>query len=68
VQIPVQRIERWLVDGAVLPELGVEPLERFEVVPLLRVVDRFAEIPVARGRSFSRARRVPERGRGQADQ
>ena len=38
-----------------LAELGVEPLERFEEVPLLRVVQRLAEIPVARGRLASSA-------------
>ena len=47
-QVAVQRIERRLVDAAMLAELGVEPLERFEEVPLLRVVQRLAEIPVAR--------------------
>ena len=46
-QIVVQRVERRLVDGAMLAELGVEPLERFEEMALLRVVQRFAEIPVA---------------------
>ena len=54
-KVAVQRIEGWLVDAAMLAELGVEPLERFEIVPLLRVVDRLAEIPVARGGSCSAA-------------
>ena len=33
-----------------LAELGIEPLERFEEVPLLRVVHGLAEVPVPHGR------------------
>jgi hypothetical protein len=44
----VQRIEHGLIDGAMLPELGVEPFERFEKVALLGVVQGFAKVPIAR--------------------
>ena len=43
-QVAVQRIELRLVEAVMLAELGIEPLERFEVVPLMRVVQRLAEI------------------------
>ena len=70
-QVVVQRIECRLVDRAMLPELRVEPLERFEEVPLLRVVDRLAEIEIAGlrrvvgGRTRARDCSEAERQRGE---
>src|SRR5262245_9646022 len=67
-QVAIQRIEGGLVDAAVLAELGIEPLERFEVVALLRVVNRLAEIPVARSRLLGHARLSLLGRHGQANQ
>ncbi len=44
--VVVQRIELRLVDAAMLRQLRVEPLERFEVLALVGVKERLSEIEV----------------------
>ena len=46
VDVIVQRIESGLVETVVLGELGVEPLERIEILSLVGVIERLAEIEV----------------------
>ena len=40
----VERVELGLVDGVVLADLGIQPLQRFEVLLLVRVVERLCEV------------------------
>ncbi len=42
----VQRIEFRLVEAGVLVDFGVEALQRLEVVPLVRVIERLAEVEI----------------------
>ena len=62
--VKVQRIALRLVDAAVQGELRIEPLQRLEVVPLVRVIERLAEIQVvqilARARTRGERTRQPE--------
>jgi len=46
VDVMVERIELGLVDLVVLGDLAIEALERFEVVFLIRVVERFSEMEI----------------------
>ena len=50
----VERIEFRLINLIVLPDLGIEPLQRLEVLPLMRVVKSLAKIEVVQ---FFRLRR-----------
>ena len=56
LDVIVERIELRLVDAAVLGELGVEPLQRLEVVALIGVIERLSEIEVLQVGSRRRAR------------
>ena len=50
----VERIEFRLINLIVLPDLGIEPFQRLEVLPLMRVVKSLAKIEVVQ---FFRVRR-----------
>ncbi len=43
VEVGVERVEIRLVDGDMLSNLGVEAIKRFEIPPLVGVIQRFAE-------------------------
>jgi hypothetical protein len=59
VDVIMKRIESRLVQTAVLGELGVEPLECIDILPLVGVIERLAEIEVPpAGRVQPRARPV----------
>jgi len=59
----VKRIKCGFVQNAVLGELGVEPLECIEILSLVGVIERLAEIEVpqvaARGRMDGKSRARP---------
>src|SRR5206468_10634579 len=46
VDVIVKRIELGFVQNVVLGELGVEPLECIEILPLVSVIERLAKIEV----------------------
>jgi hypothetical protein len=46
VDVIVKRVESGLVEAVVLRELGVETLERIEVLSLIGVIERLAEVEV----------------------
>src|SRR5256885_8652325 len=47
-QVVIERVELGLVERAMLAELGVDALERIEEVALARVVQRLAEVHIAK--------------------
>jgi hypothetical protein len=55
--VGIQRVEAGLVEPVVLAEFRIETLERVEIVALVRVVQRFAEVQVAQVGAHARARR-----------
>ena len=59
--VKLQRIALRLVDAVVQGELRIEPLQRLEVVALVRVIERLAEIQIAQ--ILARARTRGERAR-----
>ncbi|MDH4283353.1 MAG: hypothetical protein OEV36_11915, partial [Myxococcales bacterium] len=46
IDVNVERVEPGLVDPVVLGDLGIEPLERLEVVLLVRLVERLSEVEI----------------------
>jgi hypothetical protein len=46
VDMVVQRVELGLVEAGMLADLGIEPLQRLEVVTLVRVIERLAEVQI----------------------
>src|SRR5690348_11426474 len=67
VDVIVKRIEFGFVQNVVLGEFAVEPLECVEILPLVSVIERLAEIEVlqvaARGRTGSKPQ-----GQGESDE
>ena len=53
----IKCVELWLVEGIVLFYLGIEPFQRLEKKPLVRFVQRLAEVKILQLITASWARR-----------
>ena len=50
----VERVECGLIEAVILRKLGVEPLERLEVLSLVSVIERLTEIEIPQVRARHR--------------
>jgi hypothetical protein len=56
VDVIVERVELGLVEPGMLADLGIEPLQRLEVIALVRIIERLAEVKILQRFAMTRTR------------